>query len=123
MRSFSAVACSASENQGVLLVMYDVESPKPFHKQYAIDFNCGIALVLMPAQTDNSLAQLSVKLRPHKNTEMGIELNPDLKNLIKDNPSAHPLAILSAVAKKEKCEIPFSFSDNSTVAVEVQPCN
>ena len=103
--------------------MYDVESPKPFNKQYAIDFNCGVALVLMPAKTDNSLAQLSVKLRPHKNTDMDIELNPDLKKLIKDNPSAQPLAILSAVAKKEKCEIPFPFSDTSTIEVEVQPCN
>ena len=119
----SAVACSASENQGVLLVVYDVESPKPFHKQHAIDFNCGIALVLMPVKTGHSLAQLSVELRPHKSTERDIELNPDLKKLIKNNPSAQPLAILSAVAKKEKCEIPLPFSDTSTVAVEVQPCD
>jgi hypothetical protein len=126
--SFSAALLSAAASvftheQGVLLVMYDVESPKPFDKKYAIDFNCGIALILMPSESENTLAKLEINFEPRKSEEMDIGLNPDLVKLINGNASAQPLRILSAIANKDSCEIFYDYLEMSTVVVRVEPCN
>jgi len=119
----SATACASTQNQGVLLVMYDVESPKPFHKQYAIEFNCGIALVLMPFQSSNSLAKLEINFKPNRAREMDKILNPSLGKLIRGNASAQPLLILSKVANHENCELSYNYLEKGAVEVNIQPCN
>jgi hypothetical protein len=119
----SAAASVSGQNQGVLLVMYDVESPKPFHKQYAIEFNCGIALVLMPSQSDNSLAKLEIKFQPRRTREMDIKLSPPLEKLITGNASAQPLLILSAVANQESCALSYNYLVKCAVEVKIHPCN
>ena len=118
-----SAACAATEKQGVLLVMYDVESPKPFHQQYAIEFNCGIALVLMPFQSGNSLAKLEIKFQPCRTRETDINLNPSIEKLISGNASAQPLLILAAVANHESCELSYNYLEKAAVEVKVQPCN
>jgi hypothetical protein len=118
-----SAACATTEKQGVLLVMYDVESPKPFNKQYAIEFNCGIALVLMPFQSGNSLAKLEINFQPCRTRETDIKLNPSLEKLISGNASAQPLLILSAVANQESCELSYNYLEKAAVEVKVQPCN
>ena len=119
----SATACVFTHQQGVLLVIYDVESPKPFHKQYAIEFNCGIALVLMPSQSENTLAKLDINFQSRKTEEMDMVLNPPLMKLINGNASAQPLRILSAVANKDSREISFDYLGKSAVEVKIKPCN
>lgn len=119
----SAVAHVATQQQGVLLVMYDVESPKPFHKQYAIEFYCGIALALMPIQSGNSLAKLEINFQSRRTKEMNLKLIPSLENLITGNTSAQPLLILSAVAKQKSCALSYNYLEKSAVEVKIQPCN
>lgn len=119
----SAVAHVSTQQQGVLLVMYDVESPKPFHKQYAIEFNCGIALALMPTQSGNSLTKLDINFRSRRTREMNLKLIPSLEKLIIGNASAQPLLILSAVAKQISCVLSYNYLEKSAVEVKIQPCN
>lgn len=119
----SAAAQVASQGQGVLLVMYDVESPKPFNKQYAIEFNCGIALVLMPVQSNNSLAKLEINFQPNRARETDKILNPSLEKLISGNASTQPLLMLSKVANQETCGLSYNYLDKCAVEVNTQPCN
>ncbi len=119
----SAAACASTQNQGVLLVMYDVESPKPFHKQYATKFNCGIALVLMPLQSSNSLAQLEINFQSNRARETDKILNPPLENFISGNASAQPLIILSKVANQESCRLSYNYLEKGAVQVKIQLCN
>ncbi len=119
----SATACVFTHKQGVLLVMYDVESPKPFHKQYAIEFNCGIALVLMPSQSENTLAKLDISFQSRKTEEADMVLNPPLVKLINGNSSAQPLRILSAVANQDSLELFYDYLDNSAVKIKIKSCN
>jgi len=118
-----SAACASTEKQGVLLVMYDVESPKPFDKKYPIEFNCGIALVLMPLQSDNSLAKLEINFQSCRTRETDIKLNPSLEKLMSGNASAQPLSILSAVANRESCDLSYNYLEKAAVEVKVQPCN
>jgi hypothetical protein len=119
----SAVAHASTQQQGVLLVMYDVESPKPFHKQYAIEFNCGIALALMPNQSGNSLAKLEIKFQSRRKRELDIKLNSFLEKLITGNASAQPLSLLSAVANQENSVLSYNYLEKCAVEVKIQPCN
>jgi hypothetical protein len=119
----SAAAFASTQKQGVLLVMYDVESPKPFHKQHAIEFNCGIALALMPLQSANTLAKLDINFLPQKTREKDINLPPHLKNLISGNASAQPLPILFAIANQMSCSLSFDFLEKGAVEVNLQPCH
>ena len=119
----SAVAYVSTQQQGVLLVMYDVESPKPFHKQYAIQFNCGIALALMPIQSGNSLAKLEIKFQSRRTREPDIKLNSFSEKLITGNASAQPLSLLSAVANQESCVLSYNYLEKCSVEVKIQPCN
>ena len=119
----SATANVFTHKQGVLLVVYDVESPKPFHKQYAIEFNCGIALVLMPSQSENTLAKLDINFQSRKSEEMDTVLSPPLVKLISGNASAQPLKMLSAVANQDSREMFYDYFENSAVEVKINPCN
>ena len=119
----SATASVFTHKQGVLLVMYDVESPKPFHRQYAIEFNCGIALVLMPCRSENTLAKLDINFQSRKAKEINMALNPPLTKLINGNASAQPLRMLSAVANQDSCELSYNYFEKSLVSVKIYPCN
>jgi hypothetical protein len=119
----SAAAFASTQKQGVLLVMYDVESPKPFHKQHAIEFNCGIALTLMPLQSANTLAKMDINFLPQRTGEMNMELPPHLKNLISGNASAQPLSILSAIANQKSSSLSYDFLEKGAVEVKIHPCH
>ena len=118
----SAVSSATTENQGVLLVTYDVESPKPFHEQYPIEFNCGIALVLSPTKTQNSLAKLTVRFHSQRKGSGDVDLNDDLKYLLSGNASAQALPLLSAVARNVSRDIAFDYLTYNAVEVALQPC-
>jgi beta-ketoacyl synthase-like protein len=119
----SAVAYVSTQKLGVLLVMYDVESPKPFHKQCAIEFNCGVALVLMPSRSGNSLAKLEINFQPLRTGETDNSLYPFVENLMRGNASAQPLSILSKVANQEFGSLSYDYLEKCAVDVNVQPCN
>ena len=119
----SAAACVFTQKQGVLLVIYDAESPKPFHKQYAIEFNCSIALVLMPFQSENTLAKLDINFQSRKTEEMDTILNPPLVKLVNGNASAQPLKILSAVANQDSRELSYDYLEKSAVEIKIKSCN
>jgi hypothetical protein len=119
----SATAAVFTHKQGVLLVMYDTESPKPFHKQYASEFNCGIALVLMPSQSENTLAKLDINFQSRKTEEMDTVLNPPLLKLINGNASAQPLKILSAVANQDSHELTYDYLEKSAVEIKIKSCD
>ncbi len=119
----SAVACVSTQKLGALLVMYDVESPKPFDKQYKIEFNCGIALALMPVPSGNSLAKLEINFRPRRTRATEVKSNSFWEKLISGNASAQPLAILSAVANLESRELSYNYLEKCAVDVKIQPCN
>lgn len=118
----SAVSSATTENRGVLLVTYDVESPKPFHEQYPIEFNCGIALVLSPTKTQNSLAMLTIHFRSQRQGSGDIDLNDTLKHLLSGNASAQALSLLSAVARNVSRNILFDYLTYNAVEVDLQPC-
>jgi hypothetical protein len=119
----SSAACVFAHQQGVLLVTYDMKSPKPFNKCCAMEFNCGVGMVLMPFQSENTLAKLEVNFDKKNDTGLIDSYPHPVNDLINGNASAQPLRILSAVANHHPIRIPYDYLEKSVVDVDVQPCN
>lgn len=93
-----AAAQTVCGNVVVLLVAYDLPYPEPLHGVRPIAASFGVALVLSPARSARSLAELRIATIPmsvDEATECG---EPRLEWLRRGNPAARSLPLLEALA-------------------------
>ncbi len=93
-----AAAQTVCGNVVVLLVAYDLPYPEPLHGVRPIAASFGVALVLSPARSERSLAELRIATTPlsaDEATECG---GHRLEWLRRGNPAARSLPLLEALA-------------------------
>ncbi len=98
--SFSAgflEACTQAKtaNAPVLLIAYDTPYPEPLRATRPIAHSVGIALVISPAPSPSTLAQVRVGLGQRAVTTMH---HPELEALRRNVPAARGLPLLQAIA-------------------------
>ena len=102
-----------------ILMASDTPYPEPVHNVRPIADNFGIALVLTPAQTSQSLARLELGFT---NDEADRMEAPALEQLRNAFPTARGLPLLSALAQGQDARVILSYIDELQLAVTVNPC-
>ncbi len=101
----------------VLLIAYDTPYPEPLRATRPIAHSFGVALVLSPVATAQSLAQLQVSLGVAKPDEMH---NAELEALRRNVPAAKSLPLLQAIATKSKVRtLSLAMFDNQQLLIEI----
>ncbi len=108
-----------ADRHAVMLVAYDTEYPPPLHAKRPIPDAFGIALVLSPALTPQSLARLEVTLTEEAFDTMR---QPQLEALRASIPAARGLPLLELLAQQGAGRTIIEYLDVSQVAVQVEPC-
>jgi Beta-ketoacyl synthase, N-terminal domain len=107
------------DRKPVLLVAYDTEYPQPLHAVRPIPDAFGIALVLVPEQSPNSLARLRATLTPADFDRLS---DPALEALRNTIPAARGLPLLQQLSSRETGHVVLEYLDVVRVQVEVEPC-
>ncbi len=109
----------AVDRQTVLLVAYDTEYPPPLHAKRPIPDAVGVAMVLTPEQTANSLAGIEVTLTDESADRMA---DPQLEALRIAVPAARSLPLMRLLAAGGGGRVVLDYLDVSRAAVQVQAC-
>jgi hypothetical protein len=107
------------DRRAVMLVAYDTEYPPPLHAKRPIPDAFGIALVLSPDLTPQSLARLEVALSDEPFDTMN---EPQLESLRASIPAARGLPLLEVLAHQEAGRTIIEYLDMTRAAVHVEPC-
>jgi hypothetical protein len=107
------------EGESLLLVAYDTEYPEPIHAKRPVPDAFGIALVLTPARTPDSLARIEVALGDDAAQRMS---DPGLESLRLTIPAARGLPLLLQLARNQAGRTVLEYLDVSRVVVGVEPC-
>ncbi|MBI5429406.1 MAG: beta-ketoacyl synthase chain length factor [Nitrosomonadales bacterium] len=111
----------ASGGNAVVLIAYDTPYPAPLHERRPISAAFGVALVLTPDQTGNSLAMLDLGIsRQHKPCSPMTDSR--LEALRMSSPAARSLPLLAALAGRTAGNICFDYVAGNRIDVAVQPC-
>ena len=117
-----AVSILLVENQDALLAIYDTAAPPTLAKFQPTQIDFGAALVLQRKKTDRSLAELNIKFQPHASRECDNFISPETISMVKENPSAQALILLTAVALGSEGTVSLKYLTGSSVEIEVTPC-
>jgi hypothetical protein len=109
----------AVDGRAIMLVAYDTEYPPPLHAKRPIPDAFGIALVLSPSLTPQSLARLEVALTDEPFDTMS---EPQLENLRVSIPAARGLPLLEVLAHQGAGRTIIEYLEVTRVAVHVEPC-
>src|SRR5579872_2634186 len=95
-----AMTQATVQKRPVTLVAYDVPYPEPLHAARPIGPTVGMALVLSPIHTEQTLAAMTITMAdgPSPATRMS---GPALDDLRLGNPAARGLPLLAAIARGE----------------------
>jgi hypothetical protein len=93
-----AAALAAADHLNILLAMYDIKAPAPLAAKRPTPASFGVALVLTPARTVNSLAALDLAGRVAPETRMA---DAALEALRAHNAAARCLPLLRLLARRE----------------------
>jgi Beta-ketoacyl synthase, N-terminal domain len=121
--SFSAgflEACTqaATADAPVILIAYDTPYPEPLRAVRPILHSMGVALLISPRHTPQSIAKVHVSLGQSKANEMQ---NVDLEALRHNIPAARSLPLLMAVANKAKyAELALDLFTNQQLLLKVE---
>ncbi len=107
------------DNTTCILMASDTPYPEPMFSKRPIPDNCGIALVLGPQQSEQSIAQIQVSLTDEAAFRF---TDAALETLRISIPSARGLPLLALIAKQETGRVVLDYLDNLRLAVEVKPC-
>ena len=102
------------EGRSVLLVAYDLPFPAPMHALWPIAHPFAAALLLDPP--DAKGMGLRIELRE---AAASVAWPSTLPRELSDNPAAHALPILDALARAERRRIEIPLAGNSHVTVEI----
>jgi Beta-ketoacyl synthase, N-terminal domain len=114
-----AMAQVAVDRRATMLVAYDTEYPPPLHAKRPIPDAFGIALVLSPSLTPQSLARLEVALTEEAFDTM---MEPQLEALRASIPAARGLPLLEVLAQQQAGRIIIEYLDIARAAVQIEPC-
>lgn len=109
----------AVDGVGTLLVTYEAPYPEPLHAKRPLPAAFGLALVLMPQPSPQSLARLQVDLVEAPADRLTIA---DLEALRRQIPSARGLPLLQVLAQGHAQRVILDYLDPLNLAVEVLPC-
>jgi len=107
------------DRRALLLVAYDTEYPPPLHAKRPIPDAFGIALVLSPQLTRQSLARLEVALTDEAFATMR---EPQLEALRASIPAARGLPLLEMLALRGAGRIIIEYLDTARAGVQIEPC-
>jgi len=102
------------EQQPTLLVAYDLPAPTPLLDKRPVHHPVGVALILTPKRTANTVAKLSTQLTTSKATPMN---EAALEAMRTGNPAARALPLLQLLAYQRSGSVALSLPNNS---VELQ---
>lgn len=107
------------DNTRSVLLACDTAYPEPLHSARPIPDSFGIALVLAPQRSPQTLAQISISL-----TEASADRLDDmeLERLRLAIPAARGLPLLRAIALKQNAHVVLDYLDNTRLAVDITPC-
>lgn len=107
------------DNTRSVLLACDTAYPEPLHSARPIPDSFGIALVLAPQRSTQTLAQISISL-----TEASADRLDDmeLERLRLAIPAARGLPFLRAIALKQNAQVVLDYLDNTRLAVDITPC-
>lgn len=108
------------DREALLLVSYDTAYPMPLHAVRPIPEAFGIALVLTPERSANSLARMQVALTAEP---MQTLAEPALETLRREIPAARSLPLLQLLASGAPGRAVLEYLDVSRTAVQVEPCS
>ena len=102
-----------------VLIACDTAYPEPLHSARPIPDAFGIALVLAPQRSAQSLAQITVAL-----TDADADTLADaaLESLRFAIPAARGLPLLRAIALRQEQRVVLDYLDGTRLAVDVAPC-
>jgi hypothetical protein len=116
-----AAASVHAEGRPLLLVAYDLPYPEPLHSKRPIAENFGLALLLAPARTPRSLAE--VRVQPVAAGCAHSECaDTSLEALRRGIPAAAALPLLQALALRATATLQLHCLDDMALQVEVAPC-
>jgi hypothetical protein len=118
-----ALAFVSVDHVPVLLIAYETPYPEPLHAKRPLPDSFGVALVLTPAATPNTLTRLTVSLCDAATATDGGRLpEPQLEALRKAVPAARSLPLLRLLARREPGQVVLDYVGEQRVAVEVSEC-
>lgn len=108
------------ERQGVLLVCYDAPYPSPLREARPVTQSMGLALVLSPQASANSLASIEVALCDEAADTLPW---PELETLRRSIPAGRGLPLLRALATGSSASrVVLDYLNQRQLAVELRPC-
>lgn len=102
-----------------ILMASDTPYPEPMFSKRPIPDNCGIALILAPQQSTNSIAQIQVSFTHEEAFKFS---DPALETLRIAIPSARGLPLLLLIAKGQANSVVLDYLDDLHILIEVKPC-
>jgi len=111
----------AIEANRILLVAYDIPSPKPLH--YAMPFSAAFAvsLCLSGARGEASVAVVEVGVAPKAGNRPSEMTDPGLEALRAGNPAARSLPLCHALANKRSGKVFVEYSKGSLLELDIEP--
>jgi hypothetical protein len=116
-----AAVQSAVDRIPVALIAYDHPYPVPLDAVRHIEANFGVALVLVPQQTDNAFAVLDIEyVAAHGEANRMQE--PALEKLRHGIPAARSLPLLAVMARNESASLVMDYCSDAHLKVSVSAC-
>ena len=109
------------DGRKVLLVAYDAPYPEPINGVRRISAGVGIALLLSPQRSAQSLSEIEISLVPN-NTPITKLAQPDLENFRATVPAARALPLLASIAKNERAQIITEYLGDHALQSDIKPC-
>jgi hypothetical protein len=107
------------EQWDTLLIAYDTPYPEPMHAIRPLPATFGIALVLRPERSVNSLAKIELELSEDEPDTLA---DPALETLRASIPAAHGLPLLQCIARGASGRVVLDYLDPLCLRVQVEPC-
>ncbi len=102
-----------------VLLACDTPYPEPLHSTRPIPDALGIALVLAPQASAQSLARITVSLTGESADRLDEAMLETLRNTI---PAARGLPLLRAIALRQNTRVVLDYLDSARLAVDIELC-
>ncbi|GAB5605305.1 hypothetical protein TK5_13850 [Sideroxyarcus sp. TK5] len=109
------------DDAAVVLIAYDHSYPEPLNAVRPITAALGMALILTPRKTENSIASIEVELVPGSGQET-VMRDAGLEALRSGVPAARGLPLLAALAGGEAAQVCIAYLDENHLDIRVTPC-
>ncbi len=111
----------AVEADRILLVAYDIPSPKPLH--YAMPFTAAFAVSfsLSKTRSEASVAGVEIGVAPKTGNRPSEMDDPGLEALRAGNPAARSLPLCHALANKRAGKVFVEYSKGSLLRLDIEP--